>query len=157
MAVVDLQDLKDELDITSDAHDYELLDMIDAAEAEYAEHVRPLPGTYTESLVLPTILPRGTTSASVTGVTTTLARSGLLSGYGYTFGPVDVTYVVGPIPANHMAAIVADLAEWWTRTQRGGGSSRPSFGGDAAFEPETPARPVVMWPRIRALAVGGIA
>lgn len=149
-----LVDLKEELGITSPDADGEMYSRIEEAAAEYEERVRPFPGTYTTRMALPAILPRGTVTASASTngspLTTSLLLGGILTGYAY--GLVDITFTTGPVPANHLAAIRADVAEYWTRTQRGGGPSRPSFGGDASFEPETPSRPVSMWPRIRALA-----
>ena len=159
MPLVTVPSLKDELGLTSNAHNVMLALRIQEAEAEYAEYVGPLPGTYTETLTLPTVLPRGTVEATATWdgspVDVTLdRRSGLLTGYATT---AEVTYTIGDLPANHAAAMRADIAEWWMRTQQGGGPSRPSFAGDASLEPDTPARPLVLFPRIRALATSSIA
>lgn len=154
-----VSDLRAHLGITSDADLVELMARVDEAAAEYAEWVRPLPGTYTESMSLPTILPRGTTSATATAggqsVQVVLARSGLLAGSWW--GPVTVTYTVGPVPLNHRGAILADVAEYWSRTQRTGGEAgRPGF--DDPFDaPGRGSRPVTMWPRIRALATSVVA
>ncbi len=71
----------------------------------------------------------------------------VLSGY---YPRLSLTVTIGDLPKNHLGTIVADVAEYWTRTQRASGGARPSFGGDG-FEPEQ-GRPLVMWPRIRALA-----
>lgn len=151
--VIDLQDVKDELGITTAGSDYELTRKIDAAEAEYAQHVGPLPGTYTRTASLPFLLPRGVTSVvPVAGVTADLF-SGLVTGYVY--GQTSITYTVGPLPANHYEAIIADIAELWDRSQRDVAVSRPAFDtGDLAVGT---VRPVTQWPRIRALAASGIA
>lgn len=159
MPFTDLEDLKDELGIKTTAQDFELVRKLDEAEAEYAARVRPLPGTYTETVSLPAFLPDGVTSVTAALPVSAAPVAVLFAGRIvtstsplYSAPRVVLTYTVGPIPLHHAGAIIADVAEWYTRTQRGGGSSRPSFGGDASLEPDTPSRPRVLYPRIRDLA-----
>lgn len=159
MAVVVLSDLKLALGINTANDDYELQSKIDAAEAAYARHVGPLPGTYTQAMTLPALLPRGVTSASVSGLVTTFnPRSGVLNSVNVTYGPVEVTYIVGPIAADHVEAVIADIAEYWDRTQRDVAVDRPAFSTDAGFDRALAGgRPVTLFPRIMGLAVGQIA
>lgn len=171
MTVADLllDSVKAALDKTSTADDMELLDLLDAATAEYAEHVGPLPGTSTVRLsgggVLH-LLPRNVTAVTgatyTDGTTIDLTTLDLNPANGILYGPlsygarnVTLTVTVGPLPPHHAHEIVADVAEYWRRTQRAAGGGRPSFGGDG-FEPEASA-PLVSWPRIRALAGTSIA
>lgn len=172
MSVVTLAQIKDALNIpqATTTHDAELQLRIDEAEAEYTEWVRPLAGgtVRISGGPGPILLPRGvaTVTAAYTDGTTIPSSSldldvdsGLLyltSGLVAGTRNVTVTYTVTALPANHRAAIISDVAELWTRTQRGGGSGRPSFGG-GELEPETPTRPLVLFPRIRALASPVIA
>ena len=163
MAVVNLLDLKLALglDVTLDGDDYELQTKIDAAEAEYAEHVRPLPGSYTRTGMLPLFLPRDVTTVTATvGAGSSLPvvhdkTTGMVDGYGFyaRAWAVTLTYTVGPVPDNHLEAITADIAEYWDRTQRDVAVERPGFNNGPDFDRAVAGgRPVTMWPRIRALA-----
>ena len=162
MAVVNLLDLKLALglDVALDDDDYELQTKIDAAEAEYAEHVRPLPGSYTRTGMLPLFLPRDVATVTATvGAGSSLPvvhdkTTGMVDGYGFyaRAWAVTLTYTVGPVPDNHLEAITADIAELWDRTQRTGGSAgRPGYAPEGLGAGPGP-RPVTMYPRIRALA-----
>jgi len=165
VAAVDLLPrLKRALDMTSTSADPELLELLDAAQAEYVQHVGPLPGSQVVTLSgasSPYVLPRGTTAVTATYANGTAisgtsfdldAQSGLLYADGIAYGRRNVrfTVTVGALPENHAATIVEDCAEYWQRTQRAVGGARPSFGGDG-FEAD-PGRPLVQFPRIRALA-----
>lgn len=164
MAVVDLYDLKLALglDPTVTTDDYELQTKLAGAEAEYAEYVRPLPGTYTRTGLLPMFLPRDVDSASVSATVSGASlpvqfdpQTRIVTGYGpYALAwKVTLTYTVGPIPANHLDAIVADVAEYWERTQRSGGEAgRPGFEDPYGAPGGRAPRPVAMYPRIRGLA-----
>ena len=163
MAVVDLRDLKLALglDVARTDDDYELQSKVLAAEAAYVRHVGPLPGTYTRTLALPALLPRGVTSASAlyagaAAAVTFDPVSGLLAS-PYSYGPVEVTYTVEGIADDHLESIIADVAEYWDRTQRTGGSAgRPGYEAPG-FDAPAGGRPVTMYPRIMALASSQIA
>lgn len=167
MAVVPLDEAKAALGMKTTADDAELTKRLDEAEAEYAEWVAPLGGgTLRVSGGATVILPRG---ATVTAVNDTSGNAvtgyehdpeaGLLYGTPYGVRNLDVTFTARALPANHKAAIIADVAELWTRTQRGGGSGRPSFGGGGAgdFDDVAQGRPLVLFPRIRALGGTSVA
>ncbi len=64
---------------------------------------------------------------------------------------VVLTVTVGSLPANHREAIIADVAGYFAATQRGNGAgARPDTGYDSAYVDRS--TPVVLFPRIRALA-----
>lgn len=165
MTVADqlLDRTRDALNMTSSADDAEILGLLDSAVSEYAATVGGLPGAL--SYVLSGgpgihLLPRGTTAVTAASYSdgTTIDTTGLTVDpvtailYGdLDFGTRNVllTLTVGDLPEHHLEAIVADVAELWTRTQRSGGGQRPTFGGDG-FDPE-PGRPLVLFPRIRGL------
>lgn len=157
------------LNITTTNDDAELLDLLDAAAAEYAEHVAPLPGVQTVTLSgggSIHLLPRNTSDVTAAvdsdGNAVDLADLDLDPVTGLLYGPlaygsrnIVLTVSVGELPANHASTIVEDVAEYWTRTQRAGGGARPTFGGD---DFDTAAgRPLVQFPRIRALRSSSIA
>jgi hypothetical protein len=165
--------------------DSEIQEMIDAAEAEYAEYVLGLPGqtpiastSVTQkfngggtSLVLAAPHVTAITAAAYSdGSTLTytdldLNTSTGIVGWNYntagyfTSGTrnVSLTYTLGALPANHKEAIAADVAGYFETTQRGGGSLRPAFPGEGEYEAAYAATPQVLFPRIRALAVPSIA
>lgn len=158
---VTLADVKLALNKTTATDDVELQRIIDAAAAEYAEWVRPLQGTYTftvpatAAVVLPD--PNGVV-VSVTQGTTLLpttdydVRSGvirLVSGAPFT-DRVTVTWSADAIPAHHREAIIADIAGLWEATQRGPGQA-PNLGYGAPLDEVRVGRPVVLFPRTRAL------
>lgn len=155
--------VKAALNITDATQDAELLDLLDAAAAEYAEHVGALPGSQSVTLSgggSVHILPRNTSAVTAAvdsdGVAVDMADFDLDPATGLLYADlpygrrnVVLTVTVGALPANHAATIVEDVAEYWTRTQRAGGGGRPTFGGD---DFDTAAgRPLVQFPRIRAL------
>lgn len=159
------EDVRPRLNKTSTVDDVELQNMIDAAEAEFEERIGPLSVTsYTEEHAGPTALLKRPV-VSVTSVTsyygTLLVAStdykvslaaGVLT-LPYYGGPFTVVYTAGYqlLPANYFEVIVADVAGYFSATQRGGGT-RPSFPGeDADFEQGT-TFPLSPWPRIAALA-----
>lgn len=157
------------LNITTANDDVELLDLLTAAGAEYEQHVALLPGTHTLTIsgggsmhLLPLNVGSITAAVYTDGTAIDLAGLDLDASTGILHTPltygsrnVTLTVTVGDLPANHAQTIVADVAEYWTRTQRSGGGARPSFGGDG-FDVEA-GRPIVMFPRIRALAVSSVA
>lgn len=161
---VTLDHVKAALNKTNSNDDEELQRILDAALAEYEEFVGPLPGPATQSSATGgVIVLRSSRAASVQSVTSTygaaqtftLADGGVLS-TGY--GPVVISYTVGPLPLNHVQTIIADVAGLFAATQRGGGATAPRFPGEGYAEPlSQPGRPVVLFPRIRALAPMGIA
>lgn len=163
-ATVQLADVKARLNKTDSSDDDELAQLIAAAEAEYAEFVGPLPGVQIETHSGPVIILRSSRASAVTAVdpygstvTATLGSAGIVT--TGSLGPVTVTYTAGALPANHVETIIADVAGLFAATQRGGGSLAPRFPGEGyadALEP-TPGRPIVLFPRIRALATPGIA
>lgn len=172
MSVIDVQLVLDRLNKTSDL-DGEVQDMLDAAEAEYAEFVGPLSGTVTETLS------GGGTSlilshrnvASVDEIAYTdgtsidpddldlQAGTGILywrygtAGY-YTAGTrnITVTYTVGNLPANHREVVIADVAGYFESTQRSTGAGQADFPGEGGFEGAYIGTPQVLFPRIRQLA-----
>jgi hypothetical protein len=171
--VVSLDDVKARLNKTLNVDNDEIEAMIDAAIAEYEQWVGPVSGTRTDvldgggtSLLLSTANPGSLVSltyadgtavdtADVTLDTTTglvfwnYNTAGRFSG-GSRF--VTVQYTVGPVPANHREAIIADVAGYFEATQRGP-AALPGEGYEAAFN----STPLVLFPRIRALAVPSIA
>lgn len=167
---VDLATVKLRLNKTLNVDDLEISDMIDKALAEYAEYVRPLPGTYTRSfpgggweIVLPAREIAAVTAAAYNdGSILTVTDLDLDQATGivrwksgtvgrFTVGTrVTLTYTVGPIPLNHVETIAADVAGYFERTQRGG--SAAAFPGEGGYSEAYAATPVVLFPRIRALA-----
>lgn len=173
MPVVTVADVRTALNKTLTVDDDEIQGIIDAALAEYAEYVGPLPGTVTETLsggaatlVLRSAAATQVTSAaysdgsSITPADLDLdATTGILGWKHGTVGRfqpgyrnVTVTYVAGDVPRNHKEAIVADVAGYFAATQRG----PESLPGDG-YEAPWAAHPLVLFPRIRALAVSGVA
>lgn len=166
MPVPTLSDVKQSLNITSGTDDAELQDLLDDALAEYAKYVRPLPGTVSVTVSggrAVTILPAGSTAVTAavysdgTVIDVTdfdVSDSGLLHWPGWAaYGRrnITLTVTVGDMPGNHRRAILFDVQELWTRTQRGGGTARPSFGGEGFTDLDT-GLPLTLFPRIRALA-----
>lgn len=165
MSALTPDDVRPRLNKTSTIDDDELQDMIDAAEAEFAELIGPLEVTsYTEEYAGPVVLLKFpvVAVASVTSYYGTLlasadytltASSGVLT-LPCHGGPYAVVYTAGHavLPANYREVIIADVAGYFAATQRGGGTIRPAFPGEAAdIEPGT-TFPLSPWPRIAALA-----
>lgn len=163
---VSVTDVRPRLNKTSTVDDDEIQRMIDAAEAEFEDLIGPLSvSTYTEEFSGPVALLRRpvvavlsvTDSAVVLDVASYALRAAsgvlMLPSYG---GPFAVTYTAGwtVLPANYEEAIIADVAGYFSRTQRGGSVNRPAFPGDDFAEAPAgfDAGPVSMWPRIAALA-----
>lgn len=166
--VISLADVKARLNKGLTVDDDELRDMLDAALAEYREWVGPV-GTKTlrydggrETLILPldaTI----TSVAYADGTTVNLADldfddgSGLLhwahgtSGW-FAYGRRNVLVTVNvTLPAHHREAILADVAGYFAATQRGGTvGALPDNGYQSGYEERS--TPIVLFPRIRALA-----
>lgn len=172
MAVVTLAQVRSRLNKTapSPEDDADIEDMIDAAEAEYASVVGPLPGSKTVRLdggpVL--ILPPGSTAVTAaaysSGTTIPLTDLDLDPDAAILHGRfaagsrnVVLTVTIGPLPPNHREAIAADVAGYFAATQRGGQrSALPAEGYAEGFGQER-TTPLTLWPRIRALAWGGFA
>jgi hypothetical protein len=161
VAVLTAADVRPRLNKTSTADDDEIQDLIDAAVAEFTELVGPLvPTTYTERHSGPVAFLRRrpvvavVSVAAVGGSAVSLtddaldAETGLLTLGGS--GTYTITYTAGygSLPGNIREAIIADVAGYFARTQRGGG-----FPGDRLAEPEpVTGAPVLLWPRIAAYA-----
>jgi hypothetical protein len=170
---VTVPQVKARLNKTTIVDDAELGEMIDAAEAAYAEHVRPLPSTLTVRVsggFGPIILPLGTTAVTAAtyadGTVIDTAdfdvdpASGLLHlGAGYLARGtrnVLLTVTVGDLPAHHREAIIADVAGYFAATQRGNSpGALPDLGYEAAYAERT--TPMVLFPRILALATSSVA
>jgi hypothetical protein len=174
--VVNVSEVRAALNKTLTVDDPEIERMIDAALAEYEQVVGPVSGSVTEkvsggrtSIVLRNPSVSEITAAAYTdGTTITLAdldldtSTGMLhwgsgtAGY-YTSGTrnVEITSTAGGLPANHREAVIADVAGYFAATQRGGGAG-PSFASEG-YEAPISLNPLVLFPRIRALAVPGIA
>lgn len=174
VAEVTVDDVKARLNKTLSVDDAEIQKMLNAALVEYAEWVGPLAGTVTETfdgggstLVLRSTAATAILAASYdSGITITVSdlsldtRTGIVRwGYGtagaFTSGQrVSVTYTVGSLAANHAETIAADVAGYFAATQRGGTTFAPTFAGEGYAEPfdSAPGSPVVLFPRIRALA-----
>jgi hypothetical protein len=171
-AVVSVAEVRDRLNKDLTVDDGEIADMIVAAQAEYAEYVGPLPGSVTETLngggttlVLRSPNPTAITSAVYSdGTTITTAdldpdsSTGIVYWkYGttgrFTGGTrnVTVTYTVGDLPANHREAIIADVAGYFEMTQEG------PAGPDDGYATGNRSTPLVLFPRIRSLAMPGVA
>lgn len=145
--------------------------MLDAALAEYETFVGPLPGSVTEfhdggrdSIILASPMATITAAAYTDGTSITVsdltARNGIVRwGYGtagrFSYGTqnVEITYTAGSLPANHREAIIADVAGYFAATQRAGEPRVDENGYAAGFF----NAPTNLFPRIRALAVPGIA
>lgn len=167
-AVVTLPEVKSALNKKLSTDDGELTRLIDAAEALYARKVRPLPGARTVRLSggareypLPGASSVDSATYGVGGPAIDLTGIDFDPDSEVVYAPrwvggtrnVVLTYTAGPLPLHHREAIIADVAGLWTSTQRGGGPARPSFGGEGFAEPVEGARgPVVLFPRIEALA-----
>ena len=153
MAVLTPGDVRPRLNKTSTVDDTEISDLIDSAEAEFTELVGPLvPTVFTERHRGPLIILR---RRPVVGVRLVAGPGdaalpwaideevGLLT-VGAA-GHCTVTYEAGylELPGNIRELIIADVAGYFARTQRGGG-----FPGDQFAEPVPASSPVTMWPRI---------
>lgn len=165
MSVVPLADVKAALNITGTSSDVELQRLLDAAETYYAEIIGPvgtgLVADYTGTLprYATNVVYKDAQGVVVDGDTFSYQGSPNLywnavhgaMGHGlYDQATWTITYDA-TIPAHHQLVIVNDVAELWTRTQRGGGTARPAFGGDG-FTDLDAGRPLVLFPRIQALA-----
>lgn len=135
MSAVALDDVKDHLQIKTNAHDTELAFFIDAAEAAVSRHIGPLEPTVVTRRILRrgpvTLLPDGNV-IDVTGATYDDGRvidladayidapSGLLNWLTYGDGFITVTYRVGfdPLPADLRMAVLEFVRHMW-KTQRG--------------------------------------
>lgn len=167
MSTIGVSEVKARLNKTLTVDDAELQDMLDAAEAEYQEWVGPI-GTKTlryDGGRATLILPVGATVTAVAyddGTAIDMADlyhatdTGLLHwGYNtvgyFTAGArnVLVTFTV-TLPANHREAILADVAAYFSVSQRGGVGGRPDF--DATGDEPAAFSPVTLFPRIRDLA-----
>jgi hypothetical protein len=173
MTVVSVQDVKDRLNKTLTVDDTEIQSMIDAALAEYVEWVQPLPGSVTETVsgggatvLLRSWSPTSVTSAAYTdGTVIDVTLLDLDTGTGvlgwgaanattvFTSGRRNlvVTYVAGDVPANHKETIIADVAGYFEHTQNGP-AGRPGDGYADVYA----GTPMVLFPRIRALAVPAV-
>ena len=166
MSVISPADVRPRLNKTVATDDDEIQEMIDAAEAEFEELIGPLAVTpYTEQHAGPVALLQRPVAA-VQSVVDLYGTAVLPSEYSLNAaagiltigraGSFTVTYTVGydVLPANYREVIIADVAGYFSRTQRGGSANRPAFPGDEFAE--SPAGfgsgPVSMWPRIAALA-----
>lgn len=162
----------------------EIQDMINKAEAEYAEWVLGLPGqtpiastSVTQKfngggnrIILAAPHVTAITAASYSdGSTLTYTDLDLdtltgLVGWKYNTAGyftsgirnVSITYTLGALPANHEETIIADVCGYYAATQRAG-SSRPAFAGEAGYEDVFQTNPLVLFPRIRALAAAVVA
>jgi len=168
--VIQIADVRARLNKTLTVDDDEIRDMIRAAEREYAEWVAPL-GTVTETfsggtdrLVLRAPNVTAITAAAYTDGTTistddlTVDNGIVYWGYNtagyFTWGTrnVTITYTVGDVPANHRETIIADVAGYFEATQRADGATAASFPGEGFDEAPYRSTPMVLFPRIRALA-----
>ena len=181
MSTVTLAEVKLRLNKSGSTDDTELQQMIDAAEAEYAEWVigvkgqTPIASTSvvqrfnggTSSLVLRAPHVSAITAASYTdGSTLTYTDLDLDTATGivywlyntagyFTWGTrnVTITYTLGTLPANHREAIIADVAGYFQATQNG----PVGLPGDEGYQEAFSGTPVTLFPRIRALAMPSIA
>ena len=174
MSTITVAEVKLRLRKVSDSDDGKIQDMIDAAEAEYSEWVGPVTGTVTEKydgggskIVLRSPRVASITSAEYDDGTVIDvadldldAASGILHwGYStagsFTSGARNVTieYEVAALPAHHREAIIADVAGYFAATQRTGDPRNDANGYADGFY----TTPTNLFPRIRALAVPGIA
>lgn len=165
--VVSVALVKTRLDKTLTVDDSEILDMITAATAEYAEWVGPVNGTVTEKHHggRTTIILRTPNVASIVtavysdGTVIDVADLDLdtvtgIVGWGYSTAGwfvsgtrnVTITYTVGSIPASHRETIAADVASYFAGTQMGPTGPDEGYGG--SFR----TTPLILFPRIRALA-----
>lgn len=170
---VTVEMVKDRLNKTLSVDDSEIEAMITAALAEYAEWVGPVSGTVTEkhhggssSLILRSAHASSLVSvAYVDGTTVDVddldldTSTGIVYwGYGtagrFTAGMrnVTVTYQVGAVPANHREVVAADVAGYFEATQLG-----PVGPDDGGYGYGNRTAPLVMFPRIRALAGPSVA
>ena len=164
MSTIPLSDVKARLNKTLTVDDVELQDMLDAAEAYYADLFGAV-GTstlrYDGGPVI--VLPVNTTAVTAVGYTDGTfvdlddldfdPASGLLR-YPFTWGSrnLSVTFTTA-LPAHHREAILADVAGYFAATQRGGGTVAPRFPGEGYGEAyDSPGAPLTLFPRIAALA-----
>lgn len=163
--VVTVAQVRTRLNKTTTVDDPEITEMIDAAEAEYAEQVAPIASRTlrfqggAQRLVLPLTATAVTAVAYTDGTAIAAgdmdfdAGTGILhwryGTRGYFTSDVLVKFTVS-VPAHHREAILADIAGYFAATQRGnsGGALPPGYEG--GFEDRT--TPIVLFPRIRALA-----
>jgi hypothetical protein len=152
--------------------DDEIERMLDAAIAEYEQYVGPVSGEVTETLSggSTSLLLRSPNVSAITaavysdGTTITVDDLDLdtatgIVGWGYNTAGyftrgirnVTLTYTVGALPANHREAIIADVAGYFDLTQSG------PAGPDDGYALAQRGAPLVLFPRIRALAAPSIA
>lgn len=174
MSTVTVAEVRLRLNKTLAVDDVELQSMIDAAEAEYVDRVGPVVGPVTEVhdggqpvISLTATNPLALTAASyASGATLVLSQLDLDVSTGlvhWDYGTVGyfldgtrnvtLTFTIGPLPAHHREAIIADVAGYFAATQRGPSQGLPGEGYEAA----SVSSPRVLFPRIAELAVGSFA
>lgn len=157
--VATIDDVKARLNKTTVVDDVELQSMLDAALARYADKIGRV-GTFDVRLSggRTLILPRRTqavTFAYVDGGTLPTDvdvdyDSGLAYG-SFSYGARNIVATVTVVPpADHVEAILADVAGYFAATQRGNGPSALPNAYEAAYE--SPSTPLTLFPRIDALA-----
>lgn len=172
MSTVTVADVKTRLNKTLSVDDTEIQAMIDAAEAEFIQWVGPITGSVTDKLdggssqvVLRHTNAGALTAAAYTdGTTITLTDLDLDTATGIVywnygtagyFTPgcrnVSITYTVATLSANYKEAIIADVAGYFEMTQEG------PAGPDDGYATGNRSTPLVLFPRIRALALPGFA
>lgn len=173
--LVSVQDVRLRLNKTLTVDDDEIRDMLDAAVREYTEYVGPV-GSVTETLsgggdrlilrapVVAEITAAAYADGTVIDVDDLTVDNGIVYwGYGtagfFTWGTrnVTVTYTVGDLPVNHREVIIADVAGYFEASQGGTSSNPGAFPGEGFDEAPYRSTPMVLFPRIRALAPPRIA
>lgn len=168
MSEIQVETVKARLGKTLSVDDDEIQDMIDAAEAEYAELVGPVAGEVTETfdgggttLVLRQPVNAITAASYDSGdpltytdlvVSNGIVRWGYDTAGRFGYGRVSITYDAPVLPANHREAIVADVAGYFETTQRSTGAGQADFPGEGGFDDAYIGTPQTLFPRIRALA-----
>jgi hypothetical protein len=170
--VISVAEVKARTNKTLIVDDDEIAEMIDAAIAEYEEYVGPVSGTATQTFDGGSgyLLLASMNVASLVSVTyadgtvvdvgdldldpaTGIVRWGWGTAGAFASGRrnVQVTYTAGALPANHRETIIADVAGYFEATQEG------PAGPDDGYALGNRSAPLVLFPRIRALALPGIA
>lgn len=176
---ITVEEVKLRLNKTLTVDDDEIQSMIFAALAEYVEFVGPLTPAAHVAVVTPALMSDGFYGIYTPRIPL-VAVSSITDGYGTAVSPADyivtdaptglvrpaadatislttswpsqmvVSYTYGGMGLNHREFVIAEVAGYFSNTQRGGGAG-PSFASEG-YEAAYGNNPVQLFPRIALLA-----
>jgi hypothetical protein len=164
--------VKARLNKTLTVDDGEIQEMLDAAVAEYESLIGPLTAqTFTQTVRrgifprFPVVSVKSATdlhgsALDLTDIDSEAFEAGLFRNvHGRSYPAARVTYTAGyvTVPAHIREAIAADVAGYFAVTQRGSTVGALPAGAAGFYTPEGTGTPLVLFPRIRALAPATVA